>query len=350
VKKKIRKEWFGAMMLALGFMACAGIESTPAWVSGELPAEYARKRFVSALGTGEDLSAARATAKGELSRIFSARLDSELLLSENETVLDGRSSQSSTLLGTTKITTALELQAAEVPLHWEDPKTGTFWALAVLEREAECRRIGVEARDLITRVDGEVDAAGVAANPLAALRAALGAARLGGALDELQARGRVLGRVCLPPRSQATGTLRRAADDRMRSLAFSVRGSEVDPANGEAIGTLPQLREEIASNLSRLGFQVGPISGAESVTVDARLRLLPVTRGTEWVEFRFEGSAEIASVRPQEPTLIVVEAEGTESHPEPSSARLRARRAGEQALAAALDRRLKSYLGEGTED
>ena len=47
-----------------------------------------------------------------------------------------------------------------------------------------------------------------------------------------------------------------------------------------------------------------------------------------------------------DPATIIVETSGAESHPEPSSARLRARRAGERELAHRLYQRIKAFLEE----
>jgi len=82
------------------------------------------------------------------------------------------------------------------------------------------------------------------------------------------------------------------------------------------------------------------------IPVDARLRLRRVERGTEWIEYRWEGSAEIGSPDPGDPVIIVAESEGAESHPENSTARLRARRKGEQDLSRRLDTLLKAFLAE----
>ena len=60
------------LAFGLGLVGCAGMSGTPAWVNGEVPAEFPKNKFVSALGTGETLSAAQIASKGELSRVFSA--------------------------------------------------------------------------------------------------------------------------------------------------------------------------------------------------------------------------------------------------------------------------------------
>ena len=331
-------------------LGCASMNATPGWVNGEAPAEFPKDRFVSALGTGTSLDAAQSAAKGELSRIFSAQLESELRLIEEETVLGDQSLQGSELRADTRISSSLELQAVDVPLHWRDPRSGEIWALAVLERKTECLRIRSEGRELLTRLDSLVEASASATNPLLAIRAATMAVGVGAELDGLQARSRVIGNQCLPPRSVGTGRLRADAEARLRALSFVIKAEDVDPTTGRSIGPLPQLREQIASNLTELGFQVGPAAGARVVPIEARLRLRRVERGTDWVEYRWEGAAEIAGPSPGDPALIAAESEGAESHPEPSTARLRARRKGELDLSRRLDERLKAFLAEGDED
>ncbi|MHA7836139.1 MAG: LPP20 family lipoprotein, partial [bacterium] len=325
----------GLAWLAAG---CASVGSTPGWVNGELPSEYPKSRFVSALGTGDGLDAARANAKSELSRVFSAELSSEARLIEEEATRGGESTSQSSMLVDTTIRTDIELQGAEVPLHWRDPRSGEIWALAVLERNKECLRIRSEGRDLVTRLETLGAQTRSATNPLAAIRSATQAARIGVVLDGLQARSRVLGTQCLPARSRSTGALLSDLESRMNDLRFVVNAREFDARTGESIGPLPQLRERIAKDLTDMGFQVGPTAGRNLIPIEARLRLQRVERGTSWVEYRWEGSAEIGSPIAGDPAIVAAQGEGAESHTEPATARLRARQKGEQSLAGQLSR------------
>ena len=338
--------WTFVAGLALLTIGCAGVSGTPAWVNGENPAEFPKDKYVTALSTGESLAAAQVAAKGELSRVFSAQLASEIELIDQESTVQGQAVSSSDIFDRTSITTDIVLEGVEVPLHWRDPKTGDIWALAVLERRKECMRIRSEGSDLITELAAYANESRSTQNPLVAIRASVNAVRVGSTLDGLQGRSRVLGSQCLTSRSVSTGQLKSEANQRLRSLSFVVRTSDVDGATGQTKGPLPQLREQIAGNLSKLGFQVGPAAGAKVIPIEARLRLSRVARGTEWIEYRYEGSAEVGSPIAGEPAMIVVDTDGAESHPEASSARLRARRSGEKALAHQLDQRIKAFLAE----
>lgn len=332
---------FALLMLLVA--GCASTSRAPEWVGGAAPSLYPERGFVTARGTGATLVAAQSAAKAELSRIFSARLESELLLIDRETVVEDVAAQDSEMVDETRISTDLELQGVEVPLVWEDPRSGDFWALAVLDRELECLRLEAEGRTLASELAGAISA-GAETHPLAAIRDAIRAVSISRALDGLDARSRVLGTRCVAPRSVGTGELRREMDARRRSVSFVVRADDVDARTGKPVGTLPQLREQIASNLTRRGFQVGPAEGARIVPIEARLRLERVRRGTDWVEYRWEGAAEIGEASDDEPTLIAAQTEGAESHPEPSTARLRARRKGEIDLSRKLDQQLEAFL------
>ncbi|MBC8188388.1 MAG: LPP20 family lipoprotein [Proteobacteria bacterium] len=336
-----------AMLLSIGLTGCASMSSQPTWISGEHPTEFPKKNFVSALGTGASLEAAQIAAKSELSRVFSAELKSEIELIDRESVVNERATGSSDVLASTIISTQIELQGAEVPLHWRDARTGEVWALAVLDRSRECLRIRSDGSDLITRLDALAEDSREKESPLLAIRAAIHAVEVGRELDLLQARSRVLGTQCLTSRSNSTGELKARVDRDLRRISFVVTARDIDPGTGKSIGPLPQLRERIAGNLTGMGFQVGPATGAHVIAVKARLRLRRVDRGTEWIEYRWEGSAEIGASRSGAPAIIAAESDGAESHPESSTARLRARRKGEQDLARQLDKLLKAFLAEG---
>jgi len=337
------------LVLGLGGLGCAGTGVAPSWLRGDLPPEYAKSRYVTAVGAGDSLEAADIAAKSELSRIFSAELKSEVQLIEEERSRGDRSSSQSDLLVDTKIRTDAVLQGVEVSLHWHDPKTGQTWAFAVLERSKECLRIRAEGRDLNTRLDALASESRNQSNPLLAIRAAVQATKLAVELDGLAARSRVLGNQCIEGRSVSTGQMQAEVDARMNALTFVVSAQDIDGSTGRAQGSLPQLRERIAGNLTRLGFQVGPSAGAEVIPIAARLRLSRVARNTDWIEYRWEGSAEVGSPIAGDPAVIAAQSEGAESHPQDSTARLRARRKGEQDLARRLDTLLKAFLGEGAE-
>jgi hypothetical protein len=313
-------------LLGLWLLAgCAGgLSGPPGWVNGEPPAEYPRDRYVSAIGTGTTLEDARVAAKAELSRVFSAQLRSQIDMIEESITGDERVVREQTsLMVDTTISTDIDLQGVEVPLHWLDSKTGSTWAYAVLERRTECLRLRSEGGDLITRMDGLVADTDAQTNPLAAIRSAVQAARVGVELDGLQARSRVVGSQCLPARSTSTGAAMARVDSARNALRFVVNARDIDAASGRSNGPLPQLRERIAGNLTQRGFKVGAADGKQVIPIEAWLRLSRVERGTEWVEYRWEGAAEISSPVAGDPSIVAATSEGAESHPEASTARLR---------------------------
>lgn len=336
--------------------ACSILQPTPKWVEGGAAAAYPRDRFVSALGTGATLADAQLAAKAELTRIFSTDLVSEIRLIDEE-IEDGEGAwQRSQLINEIAISTDANLEGLEAPLFWQDPGSGVFWSLAVLDRNRECLRVRAEGSDLVRRLNGAREVAAAEGVSLRGLQSRRFALSLGRALDSLEARSRVLGMGCVPRRPVGTGALFRDEAEVRAALRFGISAVDLDPQGGEVLGALPQLGDQIARNLTRMGFQVGPARDAGVIPVTAEIRLQRVNRGmirggardlgaaVSWVEYRWEGVAGIGG--DVGGLIVVTESEGAESHPEAATARLRARRQGELELSRGLDRALKAYLND----
>ena len=341
------------LLILLG--GCSLLQPRPGWVEGGSATAYPRDRFVSALGTGAALADAQLAAKAELTRTFSTDLVSEIRLIDEE-IEDGENAwQRSQLINEIVISTDAKLEGLEAPLFWRDPDSGVFWALAVLDRNRECLRIREEGRDLVGRLNGARESAEARGVSLRGLQSRRYALSLGRALDSLEGRSRVLGMGCVPRRPVGTAALFREEAEARAALRFGISALDLDPRGGGVLGALPQLGDQIARNLTRMGFQVGPAVAAGVIPVTAEIRLQPVERGGardvgaagSWVEYRWEGVAAIGG--DQGGSIVVTESDGAESHPEAATARLRARRQGELDLSRGLDRALKAYLNDSPE-
>ncbi len=347
----------GALLVTATTLACVSGGGAPAWIDGESPAAYPKDRFVTALGRGASAAEARSRARVELENVFATRTLEETPSSERMSPTEAGSQREPVPLGGDAAFREGEPEAVLVPLEWSDPERGDFRALAVLERAPECERIRRLAGELESELDAlvarpaESTRAGADApsdtNPLAEVRRSTRALRVGLALDTLASRGRVLGLSCLSPRSIETDALRARARASRAALSFVVRTADIDARSGRRMGPLRQLREQIAGNLTRLGFQVGPAEGATIVPIEAVLRLRRMKRSRGAVEVRWEGEAEIAGDGSPDEPILVARSEGVERHPEPATARLRARWEGERDLARRLDERLAAYMNEG---
>lgn len=347
------------------WLSCASPSGPPSWVVGTgSPEAFSQAEYLMATGAGRDLEEASANAKAELARIFSARVASRLELVESEAMGAAPTRTESELLVETEIRSETRLVGAEVPLHWRAPETGPLdrdrvWALAVLPRAPECRRIRNRARLLLA--DNDVDRAERSreADPFLALQAVRRSVARAEVLDGLEARGRVVGRPCVPGRVETTGALRAEWAERRAALRFSVQ-TEMWVASGEPGEApkrvaLPRLQERIASLLLERGFRMGGVSEARrellSVPIAAHLRLTPVERGHTWTEVRWEGAFAVGATdsggaergdpdrRPSArfEALLGGEVAGATSHPIRETAFLRARLAGERAVAKQLD-------------
>lgn len=338
------------MMLCGGMTACHGSSRAPSWVEGAPLPAYPPDEYVTAIGTGRDLEEAVAHAKAELSRIFSAELESKLELVEFEQWKGGRTQGDTQLTVETRIETEIVFEGAEVPVHWRESDSGRVWALAVLERVPECRRIRDEAGLLLERIEGDRDGRVAPGPALLGLRATMRTAARSRELDRLEARSRVLGLRCVPGRAETTGSIEREVADRRSTLTFMIEtewvllgAAESDPFSRR----LPHLEEKIAANLVAMGFRVGPSSGAEVVPIGAHLRLQRLERGARWAEYRWEGAFQVGRTPNGQAAVLGGQGEGSESHPEPEVAFLRARVRAEQDLSRQLDTLLRAYLEVG---
>lgn len=352
---RLERLFWAVLGASLLLSACQSAAPAPDWVTGVPPAEYPPDAFLVAVGTGADLEEAGANAKAELARVFSAEIVSSLSLSETEQMEGMRSRTASDLWVETRIDARNEIEGAEIARHWSRSAAGPprIWALAVLEKGPECRRIREAARRWMPRAE-EPDFAvrGLPVSPLLAVQEAERALARGRALSGLAARSRVLGRLCVPVVRDELGALERDLREAQARIRFVFetegreRSSETDSPRAE-VWTLEGLEERLAEKLTAHGFKVGGgfELASDAVPIRVRLRLEPVSRGLSWHEVRWEGAFAIGALGGDPVSPLAGRASGSESHPEPATARLRARLAAEQVLAREIDMLLRRFLG-----
>ncbi|MBN1621962.1 MAG: LPP20 family lipoprotein [Endomicrobiales bacterium] len=110
----------------------------PDWVLGTSK-KYPEKDYLTGVGTGETLDAARESARAEISKIFSSKVvqiasetQIETLTKEDKKVKSSGETKSQLK---TEVFTEGFLEGIEVPKKWFDKKNKMYYALAVLSRE-----------------------------------------------------------------------------------------------------------------------------------------------------------------------------------------------------------------------
>ena len=347
----------------LVFLACAGsgpgARGRPEWVDGTASGSSG-VTHVTAAASGSDLEAARRNARTELSRVFHSRVQSEVRDQTKSTFAAGRSSVVENLSIDTRVSTEGSFEGVRVVKTWQEPKTGTWHALASVEKEAMRRTLLVALKEAARRVHGDLVRADTAPTPLGRARALLDALRASSERDVIVARARLVGRPSvrfLP----TTAEIEKELDSVLWNTRFQVRALEVDPSSGQANGDLPRLREELEKRITRIGFRVvgfvavegtgsaplQPEAEQANVFLTCRMSLEEIPRDFEGHFFRWQGAYEVTGAPPHGAVIMASQASGGESFRTRSTARMRALTKGAEQLAGELETQISRYLGEG---
>jgi hypothetical protein len=123
------------------FFVCTAFvfaQARPPWVDRPSTA-YPDRLYVSAVGSGPDRRKAEAGALGALAAYFKQSVTSTVTINDTERQVNGRSSSDSRMSLSIAAEAALDtLIGAEIRNTWNDPRTQSWYAAAVMEK-AKCR-------------------------------------------------------------------------------------------------------------------------------------------------------------------------------------------------------------------
>lgn len=293
-------------------------------------ASYSKDRFLVAHGTGESEPEARDRALAELSRIFESRVESDTYDKVSSVISGGEEKLDSTLESAVRVTSMVELKGVEIGEVTRDKRTGTYRAVAVLERR--------KARDLWTRemtaIDeraaAELAVADKAGGKLGRYMALRRVARLWIEREGVASRLRVLGYRGTEAPYDTGSVFKRIAGTRAE-MAFFV-GVEGDAA--------PSVNEIISGELAKRGFAVTTQKGSADVVISGTVRVAPVKLDNPGWEFARASLS--VSVTDAATGLAVVEVEDSKRAGQVSydEAALRALMGVTRAVASAVAKKL----------
>ncbi len=125
----------------------------PLWLSGSSP-QYPSSFYLTAVGEGETAKDAKASAYAGISKIFQVEVRSqeesqERYIERNAEVEEHKFTiKSAVALSTQKV-----LNQVRIAQVYEDPQTGSWYALAVLDRD----QAGTSLKEKIRQLDGEIE-------------------------------------------------------------------------------------------------------------------------------------------------------------------------------------------------
>ena len=135
-------------------------QNVPPWVD-KPSVVYPDRLYVSAVGSGQDLRRAEASALGTLTAYFKQSVTSVVNINDTERQVDGRSTSDSRMSLSIKAEAALDvLIGAEIKNTWNDPKSKNWYVVAVMEK-AKCGELYSRELDkTIDEINALVDISG----------------------------------------------------------------------------------------------------------------------------------------------------------------------------------------------
>jgi hypothetical protein len=135
-------------------------QSAPDWVQGGRSKSYPAARYLIGVGSGSSLDGARDSARGDLAKQFSVKIDAVLeteQASESVKTNDGRFVRDlDKTRNEVRTRTQETLQGVLVPETYADAKTGLTYALAVLEREPAAQRIATRIAEIDKALEAQL--------------------------------------------------------------------------------------------------------------------------------------------------------------------------------------------------
>ncbi len=333
-----------ALCLLLVF-ACAQASGPPAWVGGADDA-HPPQHYLTAVGSGDDLTSAAAQATAGIMQIFVSKVDQTLEDEQRRSVEDGHSVESSELELRTVIESSGAVEGIRITNNWYDAGARRHYALAVLDRAAARRAF---ARRLATSDADLRQAAALAAasaNPLERTQRYAALVADAGERDLLAAQHRFVGGDAWPA-DPATAALREAQSEAANAVTFDITATLEDSQTGAA-EPLVGLHAALAQSVSRAGFKVAA-NGDGSLHVRSSVNLsAPFERGSHgFTHYTWTGSVTLSG--DDGGVMLVYKADGSASHRTPTLARERTRIDAEDTLSNGFDARLEAYLRASSE-
>jgi hypothetical protein len=155
------KKFTALVFLGIFLFGSVSAQNKPVWVD-QPSAVYPDALYVSAAGGGRDRTAAENNAKAALVSYFRQSISNQILITDTEQQVNGRStSSSSDMSQSIEATAAMDtLIGVEIKATWHDTKNKTWWAVAVMEKAQGRERYASELNKTISDINLLSDVSG----------------------------------------------------------------------------------------------------------------------------------------------------------------------------------------------
>jgi len=335
-----------SLFLAASVMAAtASAAKPPTWVSGQDP-KYPPHTYMTGVGVGKDLDAARSNARAEISKTFKARIQQTLTDTQTETskavgkrrgaALGTQDSVQSTVVSTDNM-----LEGVQIAETWYDKKKKNHYALAVLNKAKIRTDLSSALLEKEEGMNAQLAVAKEGGGPVAEARALAKALKYMNERDELSAKRRSIEPGVPADINEASS---RTQLEQSLEKALAKIQVVVDAESEEA----PGLKDKVTAAVTSLGFQVTskPEGAGPVLKVKSRLAVEPFDRGNpDWKFYNWKGTFELADGAGK--ILASSAPSGQEGHLQDATAEAKARDTGEEAMGRETKEQLSKYvLGE----
>ncbi|HBT82152.1 MAG: hypothetical protein A2091_01475 [Desulfuromonadales bacterium GWD2_61_12] len=267
------------LLSILGLLLLCGCAATaPPWVTGKTD-RYPDQAYLTGVGNGRDRTLAEDRARSEIAKVFQVDVRSRETLEESHWLVRGREGESSDYRqsASSDLTAASGrvLQGVRIAEVWQDPASGEFYALALLERMPLAASLRSVIADLDSKIAAQIELAEGQTTGLRQLGYYLRAYRLlqerlplAGDLAVIASDGRI------PPPPLASGEVVARAD--RIAAALHVEVQLAGDREGIVAGGL-------LSALAATGMQFGPSAVADlRVNGTVLSEISPATGAVIW--------------------------------------------------------------------
>jgi hypothetical protein len=311
----------------------------PPWANGPDP-KYPDAKYVTGVGIGSDLDAARSNARAEIARTFHAHVQQTFTDQQTESSTSVGKKRSAAMGSQksqmdTQLTTDTLLEGATIAETYFYKKTKKHYALAVLDKIALRRTLSAQIMEKEAILSAAQSRAEAATTPLDRARALSAALEAAEERDALSSRRRVIDPAGMAPlNTGSTATLEAALEKTIRALPVSVQAEGPEGS---------KLREAVLAQINELGVSITS-GNTTGLNIKTSLDVTPFDRGIpEWTFFQWSGGVELLDLNSGK-VVASNTLDGVEGHLTKKNARSKAIAAGEGALGREAAQLLSTYL------
>ena len=229
---------------------------------------YPNEKYLRAIGDGKSAAIAQEAAHGGIAKIFSARIEDDLLINQNVINLDDTQIQSGYLSRSTLVSARTDIKGIEVPRILYDEVENTYYALAVLDREEVEQRWQDELRQYrnqIAAIELEIEQPTIA--PYQAIH------KLRELHQAIENHNQLIGKLRIVNPAAGYVYKRNGTAQRLKQTAQTMSFS--------VIAEPPELQSVIISSLAQQGMPARDAATAKML-IEAEVTDLPQLRQDEW--------------------------------------------------------------------